>query len=202
MINPNTPKSRNEKPIISRRAMNPAGFQRRNQKDERGRPSTRRVVAARRADRGEVSRKVMPRRAREESSEAELRLRVLLPSVRPRQRKRPPHASATSNSAGLRHDRREPPRSAREEILVLRGCTKKRRFGSRTGGFSEDDPKRIARALKASAERSKRRKAGPYQSAMSMLNFFVNRAGRNLPAERKRILEKAKVELRRVFGRD
>jgi hypothetical protein len=70
------------------------------------------------------------------------------------------------------------------------------------GVFSEDDPKRIARALKASAERSKRRKAGPYQSAMSMLNFFVNRAGRNLPAERKTILEKAKVELRRVFGRD
>jgi hypothetical protein len=70
------------------------------------------------------------------------------------------------------------------------------------GVFSEDDPKRMARALKASAERSKRRKAGPYQSAMSMLNFFVNRAGRNLPAERKTILEKAKVELRRVFGRD
>jgi hypothetical protein len=70
------------------------------------------------------------------------------------------------------------------------------------GVFSEDDPKHIAHALKASAERSKRRKAGPYQSAMSMLNFFVNRAGRNLPAERKRILEKAKVELRRAFGKD
>jgi hypothetical protein len=70
------------------------------------------------------------------------------------------------------------------------------------GVFSEDDPKRIAHALKASAERSKRRKAGPYQSAMSMLNFFVNRAGRNLPAERKSILEKAKVELRRAFGKD
>jgi hypothetical protein len=70
------------------------------------------------------------------------------------------------------------------------------------GVFSDDDPKRMAHALKASAERSKRRKAGPYQSAMSMLNFFVNRAGRNLPAERKRILEKAKVELRRDFGKD
>jgi hypothetical protein len=70
------------------------------------------------------------------------------------------------------------------------------------GVFSEDDPKRIAHAPKASAERSKRRKAGPYQSAMSMLNFFVNRAGRNLPAERKSILEKAKVELRRALGKD
>jgi hypothetical protein len=70
------------------------------------------------------------------------------------------------------------------------------------GVFTEGDPKRIARARKASAEHSKRRKAGPYQSAMSMLNFFVNRAGRNLPAERKRILEKAKVELRRAFGKE
>ncbi len=70
------------------------------------------------------------------------------------------------------------------------------------GIFSAHDPKRIARSLKASAEHSKRRKAGTYQSAMSMLNFFVNRAGRNLPAERKRILERAKVELRRVFGRE
>src|SRR5207245_9884980 len=70
------------------------------------------------------------------------------------------------------------------------------------GVFAEDDPKRIARSLKASAEHSKRRKAGAYQSAMSMLNFYVNRAGRNLSGERRRILEKAKVELRRVFGRN
>ena len=70
------------------------------------------------------------------------------------------------------------------------------------GVFTENDPERIARSLKASAEHSKRRKAGAYQSAMSMLNLFVNRAGRNLPAERKRILERAKVELRRVFGRE
>jgi Protein of unknown function (DUF3175) len=70
------------------------------------------------------------------------------------------------------------------------------------GVFAEDNPKRIARSLKASAEHSKRRKAGAYQSAMSMLNFYVNRAGRNLSGERRRILEKAKVELRRVFGRD
>jgi acyl-CoA synthetase (NDP forming) len=70
------------------------------------------------------------------------------------------------------------------------------------GVFSERDPKRIARSLKALAEHSKRRKAGAHQSAMSMLNLFINRAGRNLPAERKRILEGAKVELRRVFGRE
>ncbi len=69
------------------------------------------------------------------------------------------------------------------------------------GVFAEDDPERIARSLKHSAEHSKRRNAGPYQSAMSMLNFYINRAGRNLPPERKKILTKAKDALRRVFGR-
>lgn len=69
------------------------------------------------------------------------------------------------------------------------------------GVFGEDDPERIARSLKRSAEHSKRRKAAPYQSAMSMLNFYINRAGRNLPPERKRMLSKAKDALRRLFGR-
>ncbi len=46
------------------------------------------------------------------------------------------------------------------------------------------------------------RKAGPFQSAMSMLNFYLNRGGRNLPAERKRVLDQAKTELRRLFGRE
>lgn len=68
--------------------------------------------------------------------------------------------------------------------------------------FTWRDPTRIARSLKQSAEHSKRRKAGPYQSAMSMLNFYLNRGGRNLPAERKRVLTRAKAELRRLFGRD
>ena len=68
--------------------------------------------------------------------------------------------------------------------------------------FTWRDPKRIARSLKRSAEASTRRKAGPYQSAMSMLNFYINRAGRNLPAERKRALERAKRELKHLFGRD
>ena len=56
--------------------------------------------------------------------------------------------------------------------------------------------------MKRSAERSKRRKATPYQSAMSMLNFYINRAGRGLPQRKVRILERAKGELRKVFGRD
>ena len=68
--------------------------------------------------------------------------------------------------------------------------------------FTSGDPHRIALSLKRSAERSKRRKATPYQSAMSMLNFYINRAGRGLPQHRLRVLERAKGELRKVFGRD
>ena len=68
--------------------------------------------------------------------------------------------------------------------------------------FSEDDPKAIAASLKRSAERSRRRKSEPYRSAMSMLTFYVNRAGKTLPAKRKRVLERAKDELRKAFGRD
>jgi hypothetical protein len=67
--------------------------------------------------------------------------------------------------------------------------------------FKGKDAHRIALALKRSAERSKRRKGTPYQSAMSMLNFYINRAGKNLPQNQKRVLERAKEELREVFGR-
>jgi hypothetical protein len=69
------------------------------------------------------------------------------------------------------------------------------------GVFTWRDPKKIAASLKRSAERSNRRKAEPYRSALSMLSFYINRGGKNLPANRKRVLERAKVELRRQFGR-
>jgi hypothetical protein len=67
--------------------------------------------------------------------------------------------------------------------------------------FKKAKPADIARSLKRSAERSSRRKASPYQSAMSMLTFYVNRAGKNLPKSRLRVLERAKGELRKAFGR-
>jgi hypothetical protein len=63
------------------------------------------------------------------------------------------------------------------------------------------DPHKIAVSLKRSAEQSTRRKGTPYQSAMSMLNFYINRAGRNLPQRQKHVLEHAKDELRDVFER-
>jgi hypothetical protein len=69
------------------------------------------------------------------------------------------------------------------------------------GVFSWKDPARIAASLKRSAEASTRRKADPYRSALSMLIFYVNRAGKNLPQAQKSVLERAKVELRKVFGR-
>lgn len=68
--------------------------------------------------------------------------------------------------------------------------------------FTLDDPREIARSLKRSAEASRRRKSEPFRSAMSMLSFYINRAGKGLPEARKRVLEDAKVELRRAFGRD
>jgi hypothetical protein len=67
--------------------------------------------------------------------------------------------------------------------------------------FRSREPKTIADSLKRSAEQSHRRKSSPFRSAMSMLTFYINRAGRNLPASRKRVLNEAKDELRKDFDR-
>lgn len=69
------------------------------------------------------------------------------------------------------------------------------------GVFTLDDPRKIAESLKRSAECSHRRKSEPYRSAMSMLTFYINRAGKNLSAEQRERLEQAKDELRDLFGR-
>ena len=67
------------------------------------------------------------------------------------------------------------------------------------GVFTWKNPKRIALSLKKSAESSTRRKSPPYKSAMNMLTFYINRAGKNLDLTQKKILESAKNELRKVF---
>lgn len=67
--------------------------------------------------------------------------------------------------------------------------------------FTLDDPKAIAASLKRSAERSKRRKGTPFQSAMSMLTFYINRAGKGLDDKQRKVLEDAKDELRKAFDR-
>jgi len=70
------------------------------------------------------------------------------------------------------------------------------------GVFTWKDPKRIAMSLKKSAEESIERKGTPFQSAMSMLNFYINRAGKNLNSKQRQILEQTKKELRIVFGKN
>ena len=69
------------------------------------------------------------------------------------------------------------------------------------GVFTWNNPRKIAQSLKMSAELSERRKGAPFQSAMSMLNFYINRAGKNLSVKQKKILNQAKEELRKVFNR-
>ena len=70
------------------------------------------------------------------------------------------------------------------------------------GVFTLSDPKKIAASLKRSAERSKRHKTGAYRSALSMLTFYINRAGKTLPKTQRDRLQRAKVELKHQFGRD
>ncbi len=68
--------------------------------------------------------------------------------------------------------------------------------------FKSKDAKKIALSVKHSAEKSKRKKAGPFQSAMSMINFYENRAGDNLKAAQRKVLDDSKNELRKLFGRE
>jgi putative cell wall-binding protein len=100
----------------------------------------------------------------------------------------------------------------RKKSSKTRRASKKSRWSARVTKYSDaldlepnvfrsTNPRRIALSLKRSAEHSKRRKGTPYQSAMSMLNFYINRAGKNLPQKQKRVLEQAKGELRDVFDR-
>ena len=108
---------------------------------------------------------------------------------------------------------RKPIGRRRKPASVRRTTTRRRRWSQdvtehsdaltlERGVFTSKDPKRIAASLKRSAQRSKRRKADPFRSALSMLTFYINRAGKTLPAARKKILMEAKDELRKQFGRD
>src|SRR5690348_13954422 len=92
--------------------------------------------------------------------------------------------------------RRQPSKSRRWSAQVTK---RSNALDLESAVFNKESPRKIALSLKRSAEQSKRHKAGPYQAAMSILNFYNNRAGKNLPKGRKRVLEKAKDELRDVF---
>jgi hypothetical protein len=109
-----------------------------------------------------------------------------------RSRKRATRAKPSSPRAGARHSSRRWSGQVTKHSNAL---------DLEQDVFKSKDPRKIALSLKRSAQRSTRRKGTPYQSAMSMLNFYINRAGKNLPKKQKRILENAKQELRDVFHR-
>lgn len=125
-------------------------------------------------------------------------------------------AGGSRRSAGARRSRRSMGgrsrgsvggrRAARRQALETRYWSRRVTETSNAldlepGVFTYPSPRAIALSLKRSAERSRRRKADPFRSAMSMLNFYINRAGRSLSPARRRVLERAKAELRRVFGK-
>lgn len=111
-------------------------------------------------------------------------------------------AGATVRRKSAAARRRKPARRNSRRYWSARVTKESDALDLDKGVFSLNDPKRIARSLKRSAQRSRRRKSEPYRSALSMLVFYINRAGKNLPAARRRTLQQAKVELRKQFGRD
>ena len=106
--------------------------------------------------------------------------------------KRRNHAAAAGRRA------RTAPRAHRWSAQVMKTSNA---LDLQAGIFTQRSARAIAASLKRSALASRRRKAEPFRSAMSMLNFHINRSGRALPPERRKTLERAKVELRRLFGR-
>ncbi|TDW33572.1 uncharacterized protein DUF3175 [Rhizobium azibense] len=86
--------------------------------------------------------------------------------------------------------------------MVASGDRAQRRHGPQGSVFKSDDPRKIAASIKHSTEASRRRKSGPFRSAMSMLSFYIYRAGDQLTKKKKNTLEQAKEELRNDFGRE
>jgi uncharacterized protein DUF3175 len=111
------------------------------------------------------------------------------PARKTKIRRRKPGSSRRPTTASRRRWSQEV--TEHSDALTLQG-----------GVFTFKDPRRIAASLKRSAERSNRRKSDPFRSALSMLTFYINRAGKNLPPARKKTLMQAKEELRKQFGRD
>jgi hypothetical protein len=106
-------------------------------------------------------------------------------------------ATATKRKPGKKKTARK--RSSRKWSKKVNETSNAMDF--KKGVFTSDSPKKIAASVKRSAEKSKRKKAGPFQSAMSMLNFYQNRGGKNLSTGKKKELMKAKKELRKLFGK-
>jgi len=97
---------------------------------------------------------------------------------------------------------RKSPRKAAPKRWSQRVTRESDALDLKRGVFKQTSARKIAASLKRSAERSTRRKSGAYRSALSMLIFYINRAGRNLPKIQRERLERAKTELKRQFGRE
>jgi hypothetical protein len=113
--------------------------------------------------------------------------------------RRPKTASRKAGSARRKSSARRKTSPKRWSQRVTQGSDA---LDLKRGVFTLRDPKRIAASLKRSAERSSRRKAGAYRSALSMLTFYVNRAGKTVPKTQRERLQRAKVELKRQFGKE
>jgi Protein of unknown function (DUF3175) len=98
--------------------------------------------------------------------------------------------------------RKAPPKKSTSKRWSQRVTRESDALDLKHGVFKLTDPKKIAASLKRSAEHSSRRKSGAYRSALSMLTFYINRAGRTLPKTQRDRLERAKGELKHQFGRD
>jgi hypothetical protein len=113
---------------------------------------------------------------------------------------------AERRKTASRKTARKPARKAAKKISPKRWSQRVTRESDaldlKRGVFKLSDPKKIAASLKRSAEHSTRRKAGAYRSALSMLTFYINRAGKTLPKTQRDRLQRAKTELMRQFGRE
>ena len=110
--------------------------------------------------------------------------------------------TARRKSAARRTTSRRTARKATSKRWSQRVTRESDALDLQGGVFKQTSARKIAASLKRSAERSKRRKSGAYRSALSMLTFYINRAGRNLPRTQRDRLQRAKVELKRQFGRE
>jgi len=119
------------------------------------------------------------------------------------QTKKAAHSRKTASGGAKR---RTPSRKAAKRASPKRWSQRVTRESDaldlKRGVFTLTSPKKIAASLKRSAEHSSRRKSGAYRSALSMLTFYINRAGKTLPRTQRTRLERAKVELKRAFGRE
>src|SRR5882757_278474 len=124
------------------------------------------------------------------------------PTRKPAARKTARKNAGNATAKGSASRRKTSPKEISPKRWSQRVTRESDALDLRHGVFTLRDPKRIAASLKRSAERSSRRKAGAYRSALSMLTFYINRAGKTLPKTQRERLERAKVELKRQFGRE